>query len=325
MNVTIEYDIVGIPEHHIKITHRLPSQYAAYRCDFADPVLVTSPPVDIIYHTVTTNGCSLSNNIFIVKEPVQLLPKVKDDLSVVWCMTKGNIDIMHYNNIVTLLQGQYSCFQVIRQQPTLFAPGVYEVQHYTFNRENLSNYKHNSPLVNKWLRKIDGEIPALLTHNAGLIWDGLYTLNCELKYSAINSNLRRFWLFAKLQELLILILEHQDNRGVVSNSNITFNAIKTFIQNNLDKALTISQLANTYFISESKLRHDFAKYCGMPFSEYIIKVRMECARNSCIYENTSIAHIAYMVGYKNPSALTKVYKSHYGETPSETRRKGSSN
>lgn len=325
MNVTIEYGIVGIPEHHIKVTHQLPPQYAAYRCDFADPVLVTSPAVDIIYHTAMANGCSISNNVFIVKEPVQLLPKVREALSAVCCMVQGSINIMHYDNIVTLLQGQYSCFQVTGpQQASVFTPGIYEVQHYSFSREILMHYRLNSPFVSKWLSKIDGEIPYLLTPTAGIVWDKLHHLNHELKYSVVNSGLRRSWLAAKLQELLILILEHQDSKILSTDTNLTFNTIKTFIRNNIDKDLTISQLASTYYISESKLRHSFTKYCGMSFSEYQLKVRMERARNLCLNETISIAHIAYIVGYKNPSALTKIYKSYYGEPPSETRRNGGS-
>jgi AraC-like DNA-binding protein len=325
MNVTIEYGIVGIPEHHIKVTHQLPPQYAAYRCDFADPVLVTSPAVDIIYHTVIANGCSMSNNLFIVKEPVQLLPKVKEPLSTVCCVVRGSINIMYYDSVVTLLQGQYSCFHVVgQQQASVFTPGIYEVQHYSFSRDLLAYYTANSAMVSKWLSKIDGETPALLTPTPGIVWDKLHTLNHELKYSIVNSGLRRSWLSAKLQELLILILEHQDNKALPPSSDLTFNTIKTFIRNNLDKELTISQLAATYYISESKLRHSFTKYCGMSFSEYQLKIRMERARNLCINETISIAHIAYIVGYKNPSALTKVYKNYFEETPSETRRNGGS-
>ncbi|SHM36730.1 helix-turn-helix transcriptional regulator [Chitinophaga sp. CF418] len=324
MNVTIEYGIVGIPEHHIKITHQLPPQYAAYRCDFADAVLVTSPPVDIIYHTTIADGCSLSNNIFIVREPVQLLPKVKEGLSLVCCMIEGSINLSYIDmTTIPLLQGQYNCFHIIGpQQPTLFSPGMYEVQYYGFNREMLSAYTHHSKLAKKWLYKIDMGMPMLLTPTPGIIWEGLHHLNHELKFSVVNTGLRKTWLLGKLQELLILILEQQDNNTVSSSHDVTFNTIKTFIRNNIDKELTISQLASTYFVSASKLRQSFVKYCGMSFSEYQLKVRMDRARALCIENEVSIAHIAYVLGYKNPSALTKVYKNFFGETPSETRRNG---
>lgn len=325
MNVTIEYGIVGIPEHQIKVTHQLPPQYAVHRCDFADPVLVTSPAVDIIYHTVIANGCSMSNNVFVVKEPVQLLPKVKEAVSVVWCTMRGSVNIMYYDNLITLLQGQYSCFQLTgRQQPSVFGPGVYEIQHYSFPREMIAANEHHSKFVDRWLTKIDGEQPALLTPNAGIIWDKLYRKNHELKYTVVNSGVKKNGLVGELQSLLSIIIEHQDSNVSPTTSDHTFNTIKTFIKNNLDKELTISQLSAIYYISESKLRHSFTKYCGMSFSDYQLKIRMERARALCINENISIAHIAYIVGYKNPSALTKIYKSYYGETPSETRRAGGS-
>ena len=324
MNVTIEYGIVGIPEHHIKVTHQLPPQYAAYRCDFADPVLVTSPPVDIIYHTTVADGCSLSNNIFIVKEPVQLLPKVKEGVSMVCCMIEGSINLTYADmTTIPLLQGQYNCFHIVgSQQPTLFSPGIYEIQYYGFSRELIAVYTSHSQLAKKWLYKVDMGMPILLTPTPGIIWDGLHHLNHELKFSVVNSGLRKTWLLGKLQELLILILEQQDSNTVSSSQDVTFNTIKTFIRNNVDKELTISQLASTYFVSASKLRQSFIKYCGMSFSDYQLKVRMERARVLCLENDVSIAHIAYVLGYKNPSALTKVYKNYYGETPSETRKNG---
>ncbi|TWV99319.1 helix-turn-helix transcriptional regulator [Chitinophaga pinensis] len=326
MNVTIEYGIVGIPEHHIKVTHQLPPQYAAYRCDFADPVLVTSPAVDIIYHTVVANGCSMSNNVFIVKEPVQLLPKMKEALNIVCCMVKGSVNFSHVDlTTIPLLQGQYNCFHLAgSQQPTLFVPGIYEAQHYTFSRDMLAYYATHSRLADRWVYKTDMGMPAYLTPTPGIIWEGLHHLNHELKFSIVNTPLRRTWLSGKLQELLILILEQQDTNTISSSHDVTFNTIKAFIRNNLDKDLSISQLASTYFVSPSKLRQSFVKYCGMSFSDYQLKMRMERARSLCIANDISIAHIAYVVGYKNPSALTKVYKHHYGETPSETRRNGGS-
>ena len=117
-------------------------------------------------------------------------------------------------------------------------------------------------------------MPMLLTPTPGIIWEGLHHLNHELKFSVINTGLRKTWLLGKLQELLILILEQQDNNTVSSSHDATFNTIKTFIRNNVDKELTISQLASRYFVSASKLRQSFIKYCGMSFSNYQLKVRM---------------------------------------------------
>lgn len=326
MNVTIEYGFPGIPEHHIKVTHQLPSPYAVYRCDFAEPVLVSSPVADIIYHTASTHGYSVSNNVFIVREPVQLIPRIQEPLSTISCMLQGSINFTSYDQTTfSLLQGQYNCLQMERlQQPILLTPGLYEIQHYEYTPEVLSAFASSSQLANNWLSKIYNGMPALLTTTPGIIWEKLHQLNREVKYTTIHSSLRKAWLSAKLQELLILVLEQQDPHIMPTPTDLTFHTIKTFIRNNLDKELTISQLAATYFISESKLRHNFNKYCGMSFSEYQLKARMERARALCINDDVSIAHIAYIVGYKNPSALTKVYKSYHGETPSDTRRNGGS-
>ncbi|HJT73927.1 MAG TPA: AraC family transcriptional regulator, partial [Chitinophaga sp.] len=297
-----------------------------YRCDFADPVMVSSPPADIIYHTATVQGCSVSNNIFIVREPVQLLPRVREPLSTISCMLKGSVNIIYHDmSVIPFLQGQYNCFQVDRlQRPTLFSPGVYEVQHYEYSPDVLSSLSSDSPLVNRWLAKANNGIPGVLTPTPGVIWDELYHLNREIKKRAASSGLRKKWLSHKLQELLILVLEQQDTHTIDPGADHVFYTIKAYIRNNLDKELTISQLASDYYISESKLRHNFNKYCGMSFSEYQLKLRMEMAKNLCVTEDVSIAHIAFVVGYKNPSALTRVYKSYFGETPSDTRRNSGS-
>ncbi|MVT07346.1 hypothetical protein [Chitinophaga tropicalis] len=206
MNATIEYGFPGIPEHHIKVIHQLPSHYAAYRCDFADPVLVSAPPADIIYHTAMVQGCSVSNNVFIVREPIQLLPAVKEPLSTISCMLQGSVNVVRHDmTVLPLLQGQYNCLQVDRlQQPTLFTPGIYEVQHYEYSPDLLATFSSGSLLVNRWLSKINSGVPGVLTPTPGVIWDKLYHLNKEVKYNMVNTTLRKAWLSRKLQELLIL-------------------------------------------------------------------------------------------------------------------------
>ncbi len=94
-------------------------------------------------------------------------------------------------------------------------------------------------------------------------------------------------------------------------------------------------LSNTYysledFLKRLPLNYDYArklfkKEVGITPLEYLTKRRMELAKNiiyskiSNSYTNYSIAQIAESCGYLDPLYFSKVFKKHYGVSPSEYR------
>ena len=66
----------------------------------------------------------------------------------------------------------------------------------------------------------------------------------------------------------------------------------------------------------------FKKEMGIGVAEYILKKRMEAARNMLRYSDMSYAEISEILAFSSQSHFTAVFKKHHGITPKEYRMRG---
>lgn len=96
--------------------------------------------------------------------------------------------------------------------------------------------------------------------------------------------------------------------------------IKTYIQQNLDKKITVDELGRRFFLNANYVSQLFKKETGEQVSSYITRLRMEQA---CVYLRDCtkrVSDISQLVGYPNPRSFSVVFKRHFGLTPTEYRR-----
>lgn len=92
---------------------------------------------------------------------------------------------------------------------------------------------------------------------------------------------------------------------------------KKYIQNNYDKKLTLSELANHLAISTGHLSSTFKKVTGVTISDYIANIKIEKAKE-LIDENTYLFYeISDMLGFENPYYFSRVFKKVTGLSPRE--------
>ncbi|OZH52329.1 AraC family transcriptional regulator [Hydrocoleum sp. CS-953] len=93
---------------------------------------------------------------------------------------------------------------------------------------------------------------------------------------------------------------------------------------NLDKPLTLKQLAENLGSSSSALLYGFQDLFGVSPMRYLKVRRLNTVRQhlkGCEPENCFIAILASEFGFYSPSHFTRDYKTMFGELPSETLRK----
>lgn len=136
----------------------------------------------------------------------------------------------------------------------------------------------------------------------------------------------KFYLKVKTLELLYFLCE-KEIKGVTNTKYYEkqqlhkVNEIKDFLINNIATRYTISQLAEEFDISVTSLKECFKEVHGVPIGEYIRNYRISFARKSIAETDTSIADIAYSIGYENQSKFTQTFKKTTGMTPIEYRNK----
>ena len=85
--------------------------------------------------------------------------------------------------------------------------------------------------------------------------------------------------------------------------------------------LDVETTVNALGISRNKINEILKAELGFTFSTYLNKLRLtEAARLLGAKEDTSVAEIAYAVGYRNVSYFNKLFKEEYGCTPKTFRK-----
>lgn len=124
------------------------------------------------------------------------------------------------------------------------------------------------------------------------------------------------WLESLYDEAAIEISKVSNH----STANMIEEAVD-YIRNNYDDCnLNVNMLADKLNISAAYFGKQFTEFTGCKTLEYILKVRMEKAKNLLLSEpDKDIAQIAEAVGYNNSTYFTTAFKKYYGVTPSRFR------
>lgn len=109
-----------------------------------------------------------------------------------------------------------------------------------------------------------------------------------------------------------------------ARSSVTFCAkrdiskVKEYIKENYKEA-SLEDAAVQVSLSPSYLSRIFKEKCGMGFSDYLTKTRMEKACELLGDIQYKSYDIAYYIGYDNPKNFSRAFKAYFGMTPKEYR------
>jgi len=97
------------------------------------------------------------------------------------------------------------------------------------------------------------------------------------------------------------------------------NIIVEFIQNNLDKKISLNELAEISNLSQYHFHRITKALLGESIGCFIKRTRVETAARLIRYSDLEIQDRAYSVGYDTPSLLNKGFKQFFGINPSDYR------
>lgn len=128
--------------------------------------------------------------------------------------------------------------------------------------------------------------------------------------------------------MLLLCILHklerwsQDSDRVV-RSNITPHYVfqLAYQLQDLSKPMgNIEELAQQFFVGQTKLKADFKKVFGVPILAYRRRVQLQTAKALLETDNSEIAQIATECGFQDESYFIQVFRKFYGITPAAYRR-----
>lgn len=101
---------------------------------------------------------------------------------------------------------------------------------------------------------------------------------------------------------------------------IKIKSLKTFLEDNKEKHITIEELSREFHINTTTLKESFKGIYGIPVYTYVKHYRMYEAAKLLRETNNKVADIAVMVGYLNPSKFSEAFYKVIGMKPLSYRR-----
>ncbi|MBW5449420.1 response regulator [Cohnella sp. CFH 77786] len=96
--------------------------------------------------------------------------------------------------------------------------------------------------------------------------------------------------------------------------------IKSYIDQHYFEDVKISTFTEKYYLSREYLMKLFKQEYGYGIYEYVLKVRMEKAKELLQAPELKIQNIADMLGYKDKNYFSKAFKNYCGLSPTEYRQ-----
>ena len=94
-----------------------------------------------------------------------------------------------------------------------------------------------------------------------------------------------------------------------------------YIDNNLDKNLTVSILCKDLYVSKNYLYKSFRSFYGCTVNEYITDKKISKAKELLSTANENATDIAKSLGFDNYPYFYKLFKKKTGQKPSEYKKK----
>ncbi len=123
-----------------------------------------------------------------------------------------------------------------------------------------------------------------------------------------------------LQQLFLMIYESGSYApGLTTTDAVTFGNIVRFMQKNVDKNLSVEDIARNCCLSVTSLKRIFAEFAGMGIHRYFMQMKINKA-TQLLEEGKNVTETAEILGFTEQSYFSKVYKKKTGVSPSGRKR-----
>ncbi len=127
----------------------------------------------------------------------------------------------------------------------------------------------------------------------------------------------------KLDAWLMCLFEKFNQFPAVNSKNQYVNKIARYLLEDIEKELTMNDLAEMFYLSKNYLGELFKQETGITVGEFINKAKVHRAVILLLESDLKFYQIAYKLGFNNIEYFTKIFKKITGETPQNYRGKNS--
>ena len=97
--------------------------------------------------------------------------------------------------------------------------------------------------------------------------------------------------------------------------------VKVYIDRHYKEPISLDTIAQHFFVSKEHLSRTFKTHTAENLSEYIIRLRMNNAKELLVVRRLEIKDVAEIVGYTDVAYFYRVFKKYFGITPGDMQKK----
>ena len=275
------------------------------------------------------NGCTILESQYHLKRMFSTSTVNKNELMKIHFQLFGKSTYQNKasEEIKAFDQGYFNLFYLPKTTTNLVYQG--SVSH---SVELLLDINFLKTIVGNLNEKLTGFLKSNNKSEAVTFWDQNQPLDeksCNLindiKTCTLDASLKKSYLETKVIELIELLLIKKPkciSLGIIPArppqvEDTIIQKVHTYLHKNLNKNITIPQLAQFAGINTSKLKKDYKQVYGSTIFKHLTTMRMTKAHDLLATKEMTIAHISQTVGYKNPQHFTVAFKKYYGYLPRE--------
>ncbi len=170
------------------------------------------------------------------------------------------------------------------------------------------------------------EKSAYITLNPGPKNEILNILQRIMHEREKQENWNDFLIYLLLLEMFVHLSRtikqewEEDSRYKSMNLTESLYAAKEYIMQNYDKDMTLSDIAKYVYLSESYFAHSFKDLFGTSPKNFILKVRIEAAKELLQKTDMKISEVASSVGFLSQQRFNDIFKKMEKMTPLKYRK-----
>ena len=143
---------------------------------------------------------------------------------------------------------------------------------------------------------------------------------CE-KSEKIALELRAFEAMQAVMPLLRWLDERNAVEAGHNQSGLLCRKVEKYLRENLDKNVTVQEIAASLYLSPHYLGSVFHQRTKMTIKQYQMRLKMEAAITMMRDSELSVGDVSSRLGFVTPQYFSKSFKDYFGITPMEAKKR----
>lgn len=280
---------------------------------------------EIKSHILSTDGMVLIDTQMYFSKPQTDLFEISDECVVMDFISCNNIET-HIDQLESekyLRENTHNIFYTTKFRGTFKIPAFEQVNYLAiiFSKEFYYNIINEDwKLHEKFSKNILFKKSGYLTSKYTPFTPSIQWILSEIKNCNRKGAIKKMYIETKIRELLIhqlesIITQPKANDGIDEEDYTKLQEAKQILEKDYVHAPSLSELSRLISLNEFKLKKGFKACFGTTVKSYIIKLRMEYAKELFKEKTSTVSEVAYKCGYKDISHFSAAFKSFYGSSP----------